>query len=88
MAEIQDGGVFTSTSRRPAALGSIKWRLFGLITDRMIRRGTFLAMHELENAIYQWLAHWNRAPKPFAWKANADVILDKVRRCKEAIAKS
>ena len=54
----------------------------------MIRRGTFLAMHELENAIYQWLAHWNRAPKPFAWKANADVILDKVRRCKEAIAKS
>ena len=63
-------------------------RLFGLITDKMIRRGTFLAVDELEQAIYQWLAHWNNAPKPFIWKATPDVILDKVRRCKEAIAKN
>jgi transposase len=63
-------------------------RLFGLITDRMIRRGTFLGVDELERAIYQWLAHWNSQPKPFVWKATADVILDKVRRCKEAIVKA
>jgi transposase len=63
-------------------------RLFGLITDRMIRRGTFHCVDELERAIYQWLANWNNEPKPFAWKATADVILDKVRRCKEAIVKS
>jgi transposase len=63
-------------------------RLFGLITDKMIRRGTFLAVDELEQAIYRWLAHWNNAPKPFVWKATADVILDKVRRCKAAIAKN
>jgi transposase len=63
-------------------------RLFGLITDKMIRRGTFLAVAELEQAIYRWLAHWNDSPKPFLWKATADVILDKVRRCKEAIAKN
>jgi transposase len=63
-------------------------RLFGLITERMIRRGTFLAVDELEQAIYRWLAHWNNAPKPFVWKATADVILDKVQRCKEAIAKN
>jgi hypothetical protein len=29
------------------------------------------------------LAKWNHAPEPFIWKAPADVILDKVRRCKE-----
>jgi putative transposase len=58
-------------------------RFFALITGRMIRRGTFHSAHELEQAIYQWLARWNGAPSPFVWKASADVILDKVRRCKE-----
>ena len=52
-------------------------RLFGLITDRMIRRGTFHCVEELERAIYQWLANWNHDPQPFVWKATADVILDK-----------
>ena len=63
-------------------------RLFGLITDRMIRRGTFHCVDELERAIYQWLANWNNEPKPFEWKATADVILDKVRRCREAVVNS
>jgi transposase len=63
-------------------------RFFGLITDRMIRRGTFHCVEELERAIYQWLADWNHKPQPFIWKATADVILDKVRRCKEAIGKN
>lgn len=63
-------------------------RLFGLLTGRMIRRGTFLCVEELEQAIYQWLAHWNQKPQPFVWKATADIILDKVRRCREAIVKT
>jgi transposase len=63
-------------------------RLFGFITERMIRRGTFHTVDELERAIYQWLANWNHEPKPFVWKATPDVILDKVRRCKEAIVKN
>jgi transposase len=62
-------------------------RLFGLITDRMIRRGTFHCVDELERAIYQWLANWNNQPRPFVWKATADVILDKIRRCREAVVK-
>jgi hypothetical protein len=49
----------------------------------MIRRGTFHSVPELERAIYQWLANWNDDPQPFIWRATADVILDKVRRCKE-----
>src|SRR5271170_1721495 len=58
-------------------------RFFALITGRMIRRGTFHSTEELEKAIYKWLATWNGEPTPFVWKASADVILDKVRRCKE-----
>ena len=58
-------------------------RWFGLITDKMIRRGTFLSVEELERAIYAWLASWNEKPTPFVWTATADVILEKVRRCKE-----
>ena len=54
----------------------------------MIRRGTFHCVDELERAIYQWLGNWNHEPKPFEWKATADVILDKVRRCRDAIVKS
>jgi transposase len=58
-------------------------RFFALITGRMIRRGTFHSAAELEAAIYKWLASWNGQPAPFTWKASADVILDKVRRCKQ-----
>jgi transposase len=58
-------------------------RFFALITGRMIRRGTFHSTEDLEKAIYHWLASWNGDPRPFVWKASADVILDKVRRCKE-----
>ena len=74
----------TFTLPPPAVPGLIRWkRWFGLITERMIRRGTFHSVPELESAIYQWLATWNNQPKPFVWRATADVILDKVRRCKE-----
>lgn len=52
-------------------------RWFGLITDKMIRRGTFHSVAELETAIYKWLADWNGDPKPFVWTATADVILEK-----------
>jgi transposase len=58
-------------------------RFFALLTGRMIRRGTFHSTDELERAIYKWLATWNGEPTPFVWKASADVILDRVRRCKE-----
>jgi len=58
-------------------------RFFALITGRMIRRGTFHSATELEKAIYTWLANWNGAPARFVWKATADVIIEKVRRCKE-----
>ena len=62
-------------------------RWFGLITEKMIRRGTFRSVDELERAIYLWLSTWNNEPKAFVWKATADVVLDKIHRCREAIVK-
>ena len=38
---------------------------FGLITERMIRCGTFRSVAELEQANYRWLATWNEQPQPF-----------------------
>jgi hypothetical protein len=48
-----------------------------------MRATPFHTVEELERAIYAWLTSWNDTPKAFVWKATADVILDKVRRCKE-----
>jgi transposase len=53
------------------------------ITRQQIRRGSFHSVQELEKAIYQYLAAWNETPRPFIWRATADIILDKVRHCKE-----
>lgn len=58
-------------------------RWFAEITRKQIRRGSFNSVQELETTIYRYLAVWNDTPKPFVWTATADIILDKVRRCKE-----
>lgn len=60
-------------------------RWFAEVTQKRIRRGSFNSVQELEKAIYEYLAAWNNAPKPFVWKATADSILEKVRRCKELV---
>jgi transposase len=51
-------------------------------TRKRIRRDSFSSVQELEKAIYEYPAAWNEAPKPFVWKATADSILEKVKRCK------
>ena len=40
-------------------------RWFAEITRKRIRRGSFNSVQELEKAIYEYLAAWNEAPKPF-----------------------
>ena len=36
----------------------------------------------LENAIYAYVDHNNKNPKPFVWTKKADEIIEKVERCK------
>ncbi|MDT8442609.1 MAG: IS630 family transposase, partial [Desulfuromonadales bacterium] len=52
-------------------------RWFAKITMERIRRGTFNAVPQLENAIMEYIDSHNENPKPFCWTATADIILEK-----------
>jgi transposase len=51
-------------------------RWFGLLTDKLIRRGAHTSVQALENDIREWIATWNDNPRPFAWTKTADEILN------------
>jgi transposase len=50
-------------------------RWFGLLTDKLIRRGARTSVQALENDIKDWIATWNGNPRPFTWTKTADEIL-------------
>ncbi len=50
-------------------------RWFGLLTDKLIRRGVHTSVQALENDIRAWIATWNDNPRPFTWTKTADQIL-------------
>src|SRR5271157_604593 len=60
-------------------------RWFGEISQKRIRRGSFQSVKELIAAIEEYLDQYNLAPKRFVWTKDADMILSKVARCKEAL---
>ena len=51
-------------------------RWFGLLTDKLIRRGVHTSVQALENDIKDWIATWNDNPRPFTWTKTADEILN------------
>jgi transposase len=51
-------------------------RWFGLLTDKLIRRGVHTSVQALENDIKAWIATWNESPRPFTWTKTADEILN------------
>ena len=55
-------------------------RWFGLITQRAIRRGSFRSVRDLVTRINQFVQHYNRNCRPFAWTATADSIFQKLAR--------
>jgi transposase len=60
-------------------------RWFGEITRKRIRRGTFTSVKQLIEAIESYLEEHNRHPQKFVWTKDAETILAKVNRCKEAL---
>ena len=60
-------------------------RWFGEISQKRIRRGSFQSVKELVTAIQEYLDQYNLTPKRFVWTKDADMILSKVARCKEAL---
>jgi transposase len=55
-------------------------RFFGLITDKLIRRGVHTSIHALEADIRQWIDTWNENPRPFTWTKTADEILNSLAK--------
>src|SRR5258706_1357725 len=76
---------FTPTS---ASWLNLVERLFAEVTERCVRRGSHSAVRVLEKAMLQYLDHRNENPTPFAWTADADLILGKVQRLCERFSNS
>lgn len=60
-------------------------RWFRDLTDKAIRRGIFTSVASLIAAIKKYLEIHNRNPKIFVWTKDAETILAKVAKCKEAL---
>ena len=60
-------------------------RWFRNITDKAIRRGAFKSVASLIQTIQQYLDAHNADPKIFTWTKDADTILAKIAKCKEAL---
>jgi transposase len=58
---------------------------FSQITQKRIRRGTFTSVKQLITAINDYIRDYNRKPTIFRWTKDANMILRKVDRCKEAL---
>ena len=63
-------------------------RFFAEITERRIRRGVFRSVPALEQAITDYLAAHTADPKPFVGVADADSILDRIKRVCERTSDS
>ncbi|WP_371503102.1 IS630 family transposase [Kitasatospora sp. NBC_00374] len=50
-------------------------RWFGLLTDKLIRRGVHTSVKALEDDIKAWIDTWNQDPRPFTWTKTSDEIL-------------
>jgi hypothetical protein len=61
-------------------------RWFKKLTDQRLRRGTFISIAELTEAITAWTDHGNTSPIPFAWHAAAADIIEKVRRGRSTLS--
>ena len=57
-------------------------RWFGALTQKALRRGVFLNVPDLVQAIEAFLKAWNANPKPFVWTAKLENILEKIARAR------
>jgi transposase len=57
-------------------------RWFGEWSEKAIRRGTFVSVPDLQEAIERFLETWNQKPKPFIWTAKVEDIIKKIERAR------
>ena len=57
-------------------------RWFRELTEKTIRRGSFVSVPELKQAIEEFMRIWNQNPKPFIWTASVGKIIEKIERAR------
>jgi transposase len=57
-------------------------RWFRELTEKAVRRGAFVSVPDLVQAIEAFLAAWNEAPQPFVWTAKVEDILRQIERAR------
>jgi len=55
-------------------------RWFEELSEKAIRRGSFVSVADLQTAIDSFLEAWNQQPKPFVWTAKVEDIIKKIER--------
>lgn len=60
-------------------------RWFAELTNKRIRRDSFLSVDDLIIAINEFLTVWNDNPKLFVWTATVDAIVEKLARCRQTL---
>ncbi len=53
-------------------------RWFRELTDKAIRRGSFLSVPDLRQAIDEFMCDLNENPKPFIWTASVGQVIEKI----------
>jgi transposase/transposase-like protein len=61
---------------------------FAPLTSKRLRRGVFMSVADLIDAIKAYIDQNNAEPKPLIWTATADSILEKVGRARVALNKA
>ena len=61
-------------------------RLFGEVTTKAVRRGSFRSVAELERKVIEYLDARAENPKPFMWTKTADEILGRIRKSCQRIS--
>jgi transposase len=57
-------------------------RWFRELSEKAIRRGSFVSVPELTQAIEEFMHAWNENPKPFIWTASVGQIIEKIERAR------
>ena len=57
-------------------------RWFEELSEKAIRRGSFVSVPDLQQAIDSFLDGWNTKPKPFVWTATVQEIIKKIERAR------
>jgi len=62
-------------------------RWFGELTQKAVRRGAFISVGDLVEAIANYLEQWNESPRPFVWSATVESIMQKIDRARATLDK-